>query len=53
MIEKEESKRIEDILVCPQCKGELEITNKRAVCRHCKNEYLKKIISGILEFNED
>ena len=39
---KEEIKRIEDVLVCPQCKGELEITSKRAVCRHCKNEYLKK-----------
>lgn len=39
---KEDSKRIEDILVCPQCKGELEITSKKAVCRHCKKEYIKK-----------
>ena len=46
-IKKEESKRdiggdIIDILVCPKCKGDLNITEKKAVCNECKKEYYKK-----------
>jgi ubiquinone/menaquinone biosynthesis C-methylase UbiE len=46
-IENEGSKknignRVDDILVCPKCKGELNITEKKAVCKECKKEYYKK-----------
>ena len=33
---------IEDILLCPKCKGDLNIIDKKAVCKGCKKEYYKK-----------
>ena len=33
---------MKDILVCPKCKGDLNITDKKAVCKECKKEYYKK-----------
>ncbi len=33
---------LNDILLCPKCKGELKIDEKKAVCKECKTEYLKK-----------
>ena len=46
-IKKSSSKKsmgneLKDILVCPRCKEELNITEKKAVCTNCKKEYYKK-----------
>ncbi len=40
--EKSIGASIEDILVCPKCKGDLNITGKKAICKECKKEYYKK-----------
>lgn len=33
---------LEDILICPKCKGDLIIEKEKAVCKKCKGEYIKK-----------
>ncbi len=33
---------IQDILVCPYCKGELKFSNSKAVCTECKKDFTKK-----------
>ncbi len=38
----EEPNDFASILLCPRCKGNLDIQNNRAICNNCKNEYLKK-----------
>ena len=34
--------QLEDILVCPECKGVLSITNNEAKCKKCSTTFLKK-----------
>ena len=34
--------KLEDILVCPECKGKLKCTEKEATCAHCKHTYKKE-----------
>ena len=42
---------IKEILVCPECKGELIFeTSESCICKKCKKKYKKRTISGILEF---
>ena len=33
---------INDILVCPKCKNSLNISNRKAICTSCKQEFNKK-----------
>jgi len=33
---------LEDILVCPKCKGELTITNNQAKCKNCSSTFVKE-----------
>ncbi len=40
--ERVEYKKLEDILVCPDCKGELTFSKDKAKCNDCNMEYLKK-----------
>lgn len=37
-----EINRLEDILVCPHCHGNLEITNEKATCKACEKSFSKK-----------
>lgn len=49
--EKEKDIEYEDInsiLICPKCKGKLDIKNNKAICSKCKSEYNK--IEGIWDF---
>jgi ubiquinone/menaquinone biosynthesis C-methylase UbiE len=45
---EEKGRFLEDILVCPKCKGTLNIQNTVAICKKCKSKYEKK--SNIWDF---
>lgn len=34
--------KLEDILVCPKCKSNIEINGSKAICKECKKTYYKK-----------
>lgn len=46
--EGEKYKNLEDILVCPSCKGKLEFVGSNAICHSCSKEYIKK--EGVWDF---
>ena len=37
-----EHENLEDILACPNCKGDLKIDGDKATCKKCKKEYKKE-----------
>jgi uncharacterized paraquat-inducible protein A len=42
------SKQADGILCCPECHGDLNVSEKHAECKKCKAKYLKK--KGIWDF---
>lgn len=49
-IKTKEYQKLEDILVCPECKGNLVFNENVAKCKKCKKEYRKK--DNVWDFRE-
>jgi len=47
---REEYHSLEEILVCPECKGRLVFHEDKAVCKKCKRDYYKK--NNVWDFRE-